>query len=57
MSKHARLMSWVISSHNWDSPAGTPSLSQGLRNFIQVQLFVAPTVDTPASPIKKRRLF
>ena len=28
MSKHARLMSWVISSHNWDSPAGTPSLSQ-----------------------------
>jgi len=28
MSKHARLTSWVISSHNWDSPAGTPSLSQ-----------------------------
>ena len=27
---------------------------QGLRNFIQVQLFVAPTVDTPASPIKKK---
>ena len=26
----------------------------GLRNFIQVQLFVAPTVDTPASPIKKK---
>ena len=29
-------------------------LFKGLRNFIQVQLFVAPTVDTPASPIKKK---
>ena len=28
MSKHARLTSWVISSHDWASPAGTPSLSQ-----------------------------
>ena len=27
---------------------------EGLRNFIQVQLFVAPTVDTPPSPIKKK---
>ena len=28
MSKHARLTSWVISSHDWASPAGTLSLSQ-----------------------------